>query len=98
MKPSFQSADAPQFQREQIEEKGSIGFGRQRNHLTLGVRSCLVVHILQVRRLAAQSGTVVNNLAVDFARCVIDEGQSRSFLKERIAWPEFSRSPDRVDP
>src|SRR5262245_50793775 len=98
MKSSFESAHAPQFQREEIEEKGSIGFGRQRNHLTLGVRSGLVVHVLQVCRLATQPGTIVDNLAVDFARCVIDEGQSRSFLKERIAWPEFSRSPDRVDP
>ena len=93
MKPGLESTYTPQFQWEKIKEESSIRFGGERDHLPFGVRGGLIVDVLQVGSLAAQPGAIVDNLAVDFARCVVDESQSESFLKERMAKPKLSLTP-----
>jgi hypothetical protein len=64
-----------QIQRQEIEEQGSIGLGGERDHLALLLFGCFLKDELQIRRLAAQSGTVVDDFAVDLACCEVDETQ-----------------------
>src|SRR5579872_1003348 len=61
--------------RQEVEEQRTFGLGGQRDHLALLlVRSFLVDH-LQIRGLAAESGAIVDDLAVDLAGCEVDETQ-----------------------
>src|SRR5258708_6301236 len=67
-----------QIQRQEIEEQGSIGLGGERDHLALLLFGCFLEDELQIRRLAAQSGAVVDDLAVDLTCCEVDETQKVS--------------------
>src|ERR1700727_377477 len=75
MDASLKAAHISEVERKEIEEKGTLSFGGQRDHLALLlIRGFLVDH-LQVRGLAAKSGTVVDDLAIDLAGCEVDETQ-----------------------
>src|SRR5208337_2745023 len=77
-----------QVQRQEIEEQGSIGLGRERDHLTLLLFGCFLEDELQIRRLTAQPGAVVDDLAVDLACCEVDETQkvsSKTPAKKAVA-------------
>src|SRR5580658_14758 len=67
MKAGAKTAHGAQIERKKIEEKSAIGFGGKRNHLSLLIRSGVLVDPLQVGGLPAKAGTVVNKLAVNFA-------------------------------
>ncbi len=67
-----------QIEWQEVEEQGSIGLGSKRDHLALLLFGCFLEDELQIRRLAAQSGAVVDDLAVDLARCEVDETQKVS--------------------
>jgi hypothetical protein len=73
VKARAKSAYRPQIQRKEIEEKRAIRFGRQRNHLSLLVRSGVVVNPLQVGGLPAKTGTVIHQLAIYFPRGKINK-------------------------
>ena len=75
VKPRLESANRAQVQRQKVEEQRSVGFSCQTNKLALGLRGGRVVNVLEIGGLAAQSGTIVNNLAIDLARCVVDKSQ-----------------------
>ena len=62
-----------QRQGKEVEEEGSLGLRGQGDHLPPGVGIHPLVDVLQVRRLPAQAGTVIDDLAVDLARGVVDE-------------------------
>src|ERR1035438_3026015 len=66
------------IKRQEIEEQGSIGLRGQGDHLALLLFGCFLEDELQIRRLAAQPGAIVDDLAVDLARCEIDETQKAS--------------------
>ncbi len=55
-------------ERQEVEEQRSLRLGRERDHLPLQIGVRLRVDVLQVRRLATQTGAVVDDLAVDLSR------------------------------
>src|SRR5271156_4735414 len=67
MEAGAKAAHGAQIERKKIEEKSAIGFGGKRNHLSLLIRSGMLVDPLQVGGLPAKAGAVVNKLAVNFA-------------------------------
>jgi hypothetical protein len=75
MKSGFEAADRSQVKREEVEEERAIRLCRQGDHLALLLFARLVKDVLQVRRLPAQAGAVVDDLAVNLARGEIDKAQ-----------------------
>ena len=61
----LEAAHRAELERQEIEEQRAVRFGRQRDQLALVARVRLVVDELQIRRLPAQAGAVVDELAVD---------------------------------
>ena len=76
----LEAADLAERQRQEVEEQRALGLGRERDHLALRLGVGLVVDVLQVGRLPAQAGPVVDDLAVDLARRVVDEAHRASSL------------------
>jgi hypothetical protein len=70
----LEAADLTERERQEVEEQRALGLGGERDHLPLQIGVGLVVDPLQVGRLATQPGAVVDDLAVDLARRVVDEG------------------------
>src|SRR5262249_53292015 len=68
----FESADRPEIDGQKIEEQSPFSLSRQRNHLSPGAGRHLVVYVLEVGRLPAQPGPVVDQLAVDLPGRVVD--------------------------
>src|ERR1041385_971946 len=75
MKASLETADGSEVQGQEVKEQSAVGFGCQAYELALSLRGRRVINILEVCGFTTQSRAVINNLAVYFARCVIDEGQ-----------------------
>ncbi len=73
MKASLEAADRPQLQGHEIKEQRSIGFGCETNQLTPGLRGGRIVDVLKIRGLAAESGAVIDDLAVDLTGRVVDQ-------------------------
>src|SRR5512138_114419 len=65
--------DLAEREGQEVAEERALGLGRQGDHLPLRVRVRLRVDVLQVRRLPAEAGAVIDDLAVDLARAVVDE-------------------------
>src|ERR1019366_8963703 len=64
----LEPAHGAEVERQEIEEERAVGLGGERDELALGGRVRPVVDVLEVRRLSAEAGTVVNDLAVDLLR------------------------------
>src|SRR3954454_3481379 len=73
MEARFETANRAEVEREEVEEERAIRFRRERDQLAFRLRVRLVIDPLQVRGLAAETGTVIHDLAVDLARRVVDE-------------------------
>src|SRR5207302_5562186 len=73
----LEAADLAEAEREEVEEERSLGLGGERDHLALRLLVRIRVDELQIRRLPAQAGAVVDDLAVDLARAVVDEAHRR---------------------
>src|SRR3984957_20392468 len=73
MKTSAKSAHGSQVERKKIEEKSAIRLSRQRHHLSLLIRSRVLIDPLEIRGLPAEAGTIVDKLAVNFARGKINK-------------------------
>src|SRR5262249_42887201 len=82
MEAGLEAAHGAQVERKKIEKQGAVGFGRQRNHFSFLILPGVVVNPLQIRGLSAQTGTVVHQFAVNFARRKIDERHWSSTLKK----------------
>ena len=80
MEAGFETTNFTEGQGEKIEEQGPLRLCRQGDHLPFGVGGGLLVNELQVGRFAAQAGTVIDNLAVYFARRVIDKSLNMSLI------------------
>src|SRR5450755_2829661 len=78
MDASLEAADVAQVERQEIEEQGTLGLGGQRDHLALLLGRGFLVDDLQIRGLAAESGAIVHDFAVDLAGCEVDETQGLS--------------------
>jgi hypothetical protein len=75
VKASFEAANRAQIKREEIKKERAIRLCRQRDHLALLLLARLVKDVLQIRRLPAQAGSVVDDFAINLARGEIDEAQ-----------------------
>jgi len=73
MKAGLEPAHRSQIEGEEIEEQRAIRLGGEGDHFPLLILSGVIVDPLQVRGLSAQTGTVVHELAIDFARRKINE-------------------------
>ena len=81
VKARLEAAHGAEVEREEVEEERAVGFRGEGDQLSLRLRIGLVVDPLQVGRLAAQTGTVIDDLAVDLPRGVVDERHEAYSLK-----------------
>ena len=70
----LEAADLPQRQREEVEKEGPLRLGGEGDHLPARLGVHPLVDELQVGRFPAQAGPVIDDLAVDLAGGVVDEG------------------------
>ena len=84
-----EAGDGAKIERQEIEEKRSIGLRREGDHFPFTLFGQLRVDVLQIRRLSRSPGAVVDDLARDFARAVVDDGHSTFFLSGRRARRDF---------
>jgi hypothetical protein len=67
VKAGLEAPDLPQREREKVEEERAVGLGAEADRLARGVGIGLVVDVLEVGRLPAQTGSVIDDLAVNLA-------------------------------
>jgi hypothetical protein len=72
----LEAADLAERQRQEVEEQRALGLRGEGDHLPFRLGVGLVVDVLQVGRLPAQTRPVVDDLAVDLARRVVDEAHT----------------------
>src|SRR4051812_16417116 len=72
MEPGLEAADGSEIDGQEIEEESPLGLGSERYELSSRLRLHLAVDVLEIRRLAAEPGTIVNDLTIDLARGVVD--------------------------
>ena len=77
----LEAADLAERERQEVEEERALGLGGEGDHLPLRLRVGLGVDVLEVGRLPAQAGAVVDDLAVDLARAVVDEAHVYSLKR-----------------
>src|SRR5512138_195056 len=77
----LEAADLAEREREEVEEERALGLRREGDHLALRVGIGLGVDVLEIRRLPAEAGTVIDDLAVDLARAVVDEAHGYSLKR-----------------
>ena len=70
---SFKAAHGAEIERKKIKKERAIGFRRERDHFSFQVRAGVVVDPLQIGGFPAEAGTVVHELAIDFACRKVDE-------------------------
>ena len=68
--------DLAQFQGQEVEEERPLGFRRERDQRAAGLGAGLLVDVLEVGRLSAEARPVIDDLAIDLPRRVIDEGHT----------------------
>jgi hypothetical protein len=66
-------ADLAQIHRQEVEEQRAVGLGGQGEHLALDALAQVLVDELEVRRLAAQAGTVVDDLGRQLLGRVVEQ-------------------------
>ena len=76
METGLKTSNGAQFQRHEVKEQGPVGLGSEAYEFSLRLRRRRIVDELQIRCLTAQARPVIDNLAIDFSRCVIDEGHN----------------------
>src|SRR5579883_10341 len=76
--------DRPEIERQEVEEERPVRLGRQRHHAPLPIARDLTVDVVQVRRLAGPPRPVVDDLARDLTRGVVDERHG-GYLRKRSA-------------
>jgi len=69
----LESTDRAHLDGEQIEEQSTVGLGLERHHFAARIRIRLGVDVAQIRRLAAQTRTVIYDLGGHLHRCPIKE-------------------------
>ena len=84
------TANRPKVDGQEIEKQRALGFRRKRDELAPGVRLHLAVDVFEVCRLAAESGAVIDDFAVDLARGVVDHRHGCFSLSEQFVDFVFS--------
>jgi hypothetical protein len=57
---------------QEIEEQGTLCFGRNREHLTTSIGMDVLKHILEIRRFTTIPNTIIDDLTVDLMRSDIN--------------------------
>jgi hypothetical protein len=70
-----EAADSPQVKGQKIKEERPVRFRGQGDHLALLFIDRLIENMLQVRCLTAQTGAVINDLAVNFPCGKVNKAQ-----------------------
>src|SRR5579862_4269288 len=91
MDARLEAAYRAQVQRQEVEEQRTFGFRRQGDHLPLLLVRRFLINHLQIRGLAAESGAVIHDLAVNLSGCEVDETQD--FPQMRAVFPRLPRTP-----
>src|SRR5713101_8413891 len=68
-----EARDAPQVQREKVEEQSAVGVSGEGNHAPPATLRHPAEDVLQVRRLTGPAGPVVDDLAGDLTRGEVHE-------------------------
>ena len=92
----LEAGDRADFERQQVEEERAVGLGLERDHLAAGVARRVVVDELEIRRLAAQTRAVVDDLHRHLHRAVVEGGHGGSRAPGQGArglWSLPPRSP-----
>ena len=79
----LEALDRAHVEGQEVEEQGAVRLGGQAHQLAALLRVGLLEDPLDVRGLPAEAGTVVDDLAVDLARCVVDEGHGGPWPSRR---------------
>ena len=80
LKPAYRS----ELERHKIKEQRAISLRRETDQLAARLGRGRIKDVLQVSRLTTQTWAVVDDLAVDFSRSVIDEGHSVPLAEKTI--------------
>src|SRR5690606_25740528 len=83
--PRAEAGDRAQVEREEIEEQRAVCLRSKRDHRPLPRCGYECMHVLQVARLTRTYGAVVDDLAGDFLRRVIDQRHRASTARVRPA-------------
>src|SRR5688572_22245722 len=72
MESSVESADRTEIDGKEIEEERALRLGGERDELSPRIGFHLAVDVLEICRLTAETRAVIDDLAVDLARRVVD--------------------------
>lgn len=83
METGLEATNRAELERHKVEEESAVCFGGEADQLTSGLRRSCVKDVLKISCLTAETGTVVNDLAVDFPGCVVNKSHS-SLIEETV--------------
>src|SRR5664280_2407197 len=72
MEAGLEAANRSEIHRKKIEKERALRFSREGDELAAGVRLHAAVDVLEIRCLAAESRTVIHDLAGDLAGGIVD--------------------------
>ena len=75
---SLEAANTAEIEGQEVEEKGAFRLRGQRDHLALLLLAGLLINKLQIGRLAAETGAVIDDLAINFPGREVDEAQTNA--------------------
>src|SRR5688572_25562130 len=73
MKSGLETTHGSQLERHKVKKQCAISLCREADQLTAGLRGSGFKDVLQIGGLAAQTRSVVNDLAVNLSGCVVDK-------------------------
>src|SRR5947209_3653844 len=83
METRAEASNCSEIQRQEVKEERTVGFRRQGDHLAFLLVDRLIENMLQVRCFTAQTGAVINDLAVNFASGKVYETQGSPSIRAR---------------
>jgi hypothetical protein len=83
MEAGTKAPDSAQVEGQKVEEEGTIGLRGQGDHLAFLFVCRLIENMLQVRSLTAQTGAVVDDLAVNFTSGKINKTQGSPSIRTK---------------
>src|SRR5215216_3219889 len=78
MKAGLKSPHRSEVERQEVEKQCPVRLGRKAYELAFSLRGGRIIYVLQIGGFPAKARPVINYLAIDLARCVVDERQGLS--------------------
>ena len=73
MEAGFETPNRAQFKRHEIKKERAVSLSGQTNQFSSGLGGRRIINVLKIGSLAAESRTVINDLAINLPRCIVDE-------------------------